>query len=274
MRALAILGIIELMNEKILSLGNKCLRLVTSNAETTSFLGGRPLVASAIEWPRKNEKPLGFVAQLDLGEFNQEKAIDWLPQNGRLLFFYDLEEWPWGFDPKDKGGWAVLYENGTEELHLQELPSDINKEHLAPDIKYISAEKFISYPDAQRVSFSTLGLSEDDDDEYYEFIDEHYGDMPRHQIGGFPTPIQNDDMEEECQLVSSGVNCGGPEGYNSKEAKELRKQNNDWRLLLQFDSDDDVDAMWGDMGMLYFWVKENEAKNCVFSNSWVVLQCS
>lgn len=138
----------------------------------------------------------------------------------------------------------------------------------------MTAETFISYPDAQRINFEEAGLSEDDDDEYCDFIDEHYGEEPRHQIGGYPTPVQNDDMEEECQLASGGVNCGGSEGYNSKEAKRLREQENEWRLVFQFDSDDDIEAMWGDMGMLYFWVKESEAENCNFSNSWMVLQCS
>lgn len=261
------------MNEKILELGKHCLRILPSEVEGASFLGGKPLVKTGFTWPRKNNKPLGFIAQMDLGEVNSTRAIDWLPDCGRLLFFYDLAEWPWGFDPNDKGGWAVIYESGSGELYFQELPDDLNEEHIAPSIKYVKAEEFISYPDSQRISFKEIGLSEDADDEYYDFIDEQYGDEPSHQIGGFPTPVQNDDMEEECQLASGGVNCGGPEGYSSEEAKLLRKQKNDWCMVLQFDSDDDIEAMWGDMGMLYFWVKESEAKNCDFSNAWMVLQC-
>lgn len=262
------------MNEKILNLGQACLRIMPSEIETTSFLGGKPRVRSSIDWPQKNGKPLGFIAQLDLGNMNNEQLIDWLPNNGRLLFFYDLEEFPWGFNSDDKEGWAIIYENGTGDLYSHELPSNLNEEHIASSIKYVIAENFISYPDAQRIDFEEIGLSEDDDDEYFEFIDEHYGDEPRHQIGGFPTPIQNDCMEEECQLVSGGVNCGGPEGYNSEEAKQLRKQENDWRMVFQFDSDDDVEMMWGDMGMLYFWIKESEVRKGDFSNAWLVLQCS
>lgn len=93
-------------------------------------------------------------------------------------------------------------------------------------------------------------------------------------MGGFPIPVQNDDMEEECHLVSGGVNCGDPDGYNSEKAKQLRKLKNDWRMVFQFDSDNDIDAMWGDMGMLYFWVKESDARKHDFSNAWMVLQCS
>lgn len=136
------------------------------------------------------------------------------------------------------------------------------------------SEILVSYPDGQRVHFAEAGLSEDDDDDYFEFIEEHYGDKPRHQIGGYPSPIQDDNMEEECQLVSGGVDCGSPEGYTSKKAMHLLGQENDWRLIFQFDSDDDIGVMWGDLGMLYFWVREREARACNFSNAWMILQCS
>jgi len=260
------------MNEKVLALGQKCLRLVTSDKSTLSFLGGRPLVGGQFDWPRKNNKPLGFIGQLDLKEINLEKEIDWLPQIGRLLFFYDLEEWPWGFDPEDKGGWAVLYENGSSELYQHVLPSDLDQEHLSPIIKYIESESFISFPDGQSVDFESLGISEGQ--EYYDFLEEHFGDEPRHQVGGFPSPVQGDSMEVDCQLASGGVYCGNSDGYNSEDAEKLRSELLDWKLLLQFDSDDEVEAMWGDMGMLYFWVRESDARNCDFSNPWLILQCS
>ena len=58
------------MNEKILSLGEKCLRLIPAETEVVSFLGGKPVLRSPFDWPRKNNKPLGFIAQLDLEEIN------------------------------------------------------------------------------------------------------------------------------------------------------------------------------------------------------------
>ncbi len=35
--------------------------------------------------------------------------MDWLPRIGLLLFFYDMETEPWGFDPEDRGGWSVIH---------------------------------------------------------------------------------------------------------------------------------------------------------------------
>ena len=263
------------MNEKIEAMGAKCLRLTSSTRNTASFLGGKPLVRAPFEWPLDDGYPLGFIGQIDLGEIDSEIRFDWLPQTGRLLFFYDFENCPWGFDPNDRGGWAVVYENGSGDLYHQELPSDLDPDHMAPSTKSVMAESFVSYPDPRRLDCAAVGISdEEDEDDYYDFIDANFGNGPRHQMGGYPYPIQNDNMEEECQLVSGGVYCGDSEGFKSEQAKLLRQQPNDWRLLLQFASDNDIQAMWGEMGMVYFWVRESEARQADFSNVWMILQCS
>jgi uncharacterized protein YwqG len=80
-------------------------------------------------------------------------------------------------------------------------------------------------------------------------------------------------MDLECQLVSNGIDCGDPSNYESPEVKELDKGRSDWILLLQIDTDDDVKMMWGDGGMLYFWIKKDDLKESRFENSWMILQC-
>jgi uncharacterized protein YwqG len=97
--------------------------------------------------------------------------------------------------------------------------------------------------------------------------------LPQHQIGGFPSPVQGDIMELECQLVSHGIYCGDESGYRDPRATELGASARDWKLLLEFDSDDDLDVMWGDGGMLYFWVREQDARAGKFADTWLVLQC-
>jgi uncharacterized protein YwqG len=90
---------------------------------------------------------------------------------------------------------------------------------------------------------------------------------------GYADTIQGD-MELECELVTNGLYCGDPSGYNDPRAKELEPNAVDWRLLLQVDSNEDENGMmWGDVGRLYFWIKEHHllAKN--FDKSWVILQC-
>jgi uncharacterized protein YwqG len=81
-------------------------------------------------------------------------------------------------------------------------------------------------------------------------------------------------MELESQLASNGVYVGTPEGYASEEAKQLESGANDWKLLFQFDSDGDLDIMWGDCGMIYFWVQQQKSTINQFDNCWLILQCS
>jgi uncharacterized protein YwqG len=100
-----------------------------------------------------------------------------------------------------------------------------------------------------------------------------YGNAPRHQIGGFPSTVQGDEMEVECQLVSNGLYCGDSSGYENPRAAALRAGAADWRLLLQLDSDDDLGTMWGDLGTLYFWIREQDARAPRFESTWLVLQC-
>lgn len=273
------------MQERMLALGQQCLRFVVSEQQTRSFLGGKPVVAANIEWPRKGDKLLGFIAQLDLGEINKDKVIHWLPSSGRLLFFYELvpSSSDWSY-PDDQSSWAVLYEDGHEALYEMVQPIDLREDEIIPSIKYLKAFPGTSYPEAdslfqsaynslpnrRRVLFETAGLTEDDDEDYQDFVKESYGEEPLHQVGGFPIPMQSGDMEEHCQGAIHGI-------YDavtySQQPIELRQGADDWKLLFQFDSDRDIDVMWGDVGMIYFWIREDDAKKRDFSNCWLILQC-
>jgi len=80
-------------------------------------------------------------------------------------------------------------------------------------------------------------------------------------------------MELQCQLVSSGIYVGNAEGYQDPRVPGLRAGAAEWKLLLQLDTDEDIGWMWGDVGMLYFWVREADARRSDFSKVWMVFQC-
>jgi len=53
----------------------------------------------------KEERPLAFLAQINLAEIASTGGTDLaLPESGLLSFFYDAESQPWGFDPGDSVG--------------------------------------------------------------------------------------------------------------------------------------------------------------------------
>jgi uncharacterized protein YwqG len=41
--------------------------------------------------------------------------------------------------------------------------------------------------------------------------------------------------------------------------------------LLQLDSDHEACMMWGDLGRLYFWIKDADFEACRFENTWMIL---
>ena len=56
--------------------------------------------------------------------------------------------------------------------------------------------------------------------------------------------------------------------------RELMTGSSDWRLLLQVDSSEsETGMMWGDLGRIYFWMRETDLRDGNWSSSWLVLQC-
>lgn len=223
----------------------------------------------------REERPLSFLACIDCSELPRSEHLNWLPERGCLLFFYDMVDQVWGFDPKDRGGAITVYLAPDDVASSSgplspptPLPADcdLKQRHIAFSL--------ISLPPSWETDeIQSLGLVDAEVDSLIDIRAELYGDGPHHQIGGFPDPIQTPEMDLECQLVTNGLYCGDPSGYNDPRAANLRAGAKDWSLLFQMDSDDDMELMWGDVGMIYFWVKREEARKLDFSNAWLIQQC-
>ncbi len=100
--------------------------------------------------------------------------------------------------------------------------------------------------------------------------------LPIHRLLGKPEIIQNP-MEKECQMVTNGIPWGTTEWFTDPEMRKrgealLESAPDEWRLLLQVDSDFDADMMWGDIGRLYFWIRDEDLKKRDFSRCWMILQ--
>jgi uncharacterized protein YwqG len=69
-----------------------------------------------------------------------------------------------------------------------------------------------------------------------------------------------------------GVLRGGVD-LDAAETPSLDEAVKRWVLLLQVDSDDDAELMWGDAGRLFFWIPEEALAAGDFSAVFVQLQC-
>jgi uncharacterized protein YwqG len=234
-----------------------------------SRIGGIPDVPPDFKWPERHEVPQSFIAQLNLEEVHPYDAHGVLPSRGMLWFFYDAKQETYGADPADRGGWSVVYRKDYSGLQRiaapQKLP--VESQFEACTVSFASEVTLSQSPKLDVPNFDWT----DDEVKKYEIplstfpTPEDHGAL-HHQLLGNPQTIQ-DDMRLECQFASHGVT-----DINDPRAKELSNGANEWQLLLQIDTDEDIDMRWGDAGMIYYWLRASDLQKCDFDDSWLVLQ--
>jgi uncharacterized protein YwqG len=236
-----------------------------------SRIGGLPDLAESYEWPLDEDgKPLAFLCQIALTDLPDVARELELPEAGTLYFFFDQEQSVWGFDPKDFPKWRVIYAPAEMVGNAERLAPDGLADNYIYNAVPLAFSTIATYPGEYDKRLTASGI---DDQAYWNFLDTQRGDPPFHMIGGHPYAVQNANMEDDCQLVSGGIYLGDGSGCHSASGKALLGQPHDWRLLLQLDSDDDAGMMWGDVGMLYFWIRASDLAKKDFSKVWMVLQC-
>lgn len=241
-----------------------------------SKFGGVPDLPSGLEWPSKDGRPLDFLAQIALAEVAAQGAGEVISRSGYLWFFYDSETGPWGFDPNDRGGWAVLHSDvGFSDLALQR---GADRGAATFESCLIDFSPTLTIPSAFSERGIAIELTESEEQQLDELLkpDETKSVLQRwgHHLLGWPHPIQNDSMELECAGASVGCNMGDPEGYEMAKERGLLDHSGDWKLLLQLDSDEQGPGwMWGDCGMIYFWIRSDHLEQRRFDKAWLVLQC-
>jgi uncharacterized protein YwqG len=116
-----------------------------------------------------------------------------------------------------------------------------------------------------------LNLSSADREAYIELCEALWsGDAVKHQMFGHANPVQNE-MELECDFLRRG----------EKPRWDLPTERNiaaarDWVLLLQLDTDDGKTGpgwMWGDAGMVYFWIHREDLAARAFDRAIAIEQC-
>ncbi len=120
-----------------------------------------------------------------------------------------------------------------------------------------------------------LKLSEEDSEAYIEFCSETpAGQRPRettqHQTFGHAHPVQNE-MELECDAIR-----GGEQMRWDAPKERFIAAARDWVLLLQVDTDDYNEGpgwMWGDAGMVYFWIHREDLAARAFARVICIEQC-
>jgi uncharacterized protein YwqG len=218
-------------------------------------------------------RKLDFLLQIDLSEIARlEGPSTLLPREGLLTFFYDFKHQPWGFDPATAAGSRVVL-----------VPDAGVSRAVVSDPEYVLTPAGMRFRLAETLphigsrAWDALGLDRDLSDKYFDLVSDFERSFyPRssglHRLFGHSANVQGD-MQLEAQLVSNGLYCGDSSGYRDPRREALERGADDWILLLQLDSDDGAELMWGDMGMLYFWIKRDDLSERRFDRAWMALQC-
>lgn len=223
-----------------------------------SRFGGLPDLPATLAWPSGNHGPLGFLAQINCREAARFDAQKLLPSKGMLYFFYDLAEQPWGDSTEELADAVVLYAPDDTGLTQAGLPAGLDEdEGILPTVALGFGEE-LTLEDHSRETLAAMGLDEAQINAYFELYDERSvetsnSESPKHRLLGLPDQVQNP-MPPDCVALRGGTN-------------------DDWRLLLQLDSDETLDTLWGDMGRLYFWIRADDLKRAHFAETCTFLQC-
>ena len=136
------------------------------------------------------------------------------------------------------------------------------------------AERVELPPDGLTPEVKSLALSDRELDLLGEHQESLFDHGPEHHVGGFAYPVQFTPVELECQLASHGLYSDDTPGFEDERAEALTPGASEWRLLLQLDSDPELDMQWGEGGTLYFCVRAEEAHSGNFDGVWTILQCT
>lgn len=222
---------------------------------------------------RNREWPLSFVAQVDFAELHAVCALDDFPATGRLLFFCDEFDWPWG-EAEDQARARVIFTHQpVERLERKPVPPQFN-EPVARELmprgwafkpRILRPTAWLLPPHAAFITqHNWPGWSDAQHDAYRQFWERLYTQYPDmfghgeavHQVGGTAWSIQ-DPVEAEC----------------ARFAGDPPERADGWQLVLQIDSDIEVGMEWGDVGRLYVCARKEDVAAGRFDRCWTVMQC-
>ena len=266
----------------------------------SSKFGGDPDLGPNVAWPMrkladdKGEEPLQFLVQFNLEELAHYEAATSFPRHGLLSFFYDIYDQPWGF-PEDHGAWHILYQSSSRDLKRRpsgpppkgkrykvasmrefnpHIPVGHDDCHVIP--RRVSFTEFLSFPNHWSLqSAETFAQGWDEESAGFSVAPSDQTNLAGlytlpfqigNQLFGYPAEIQNP-MEPECERALLLSNGGDAPGYYDVSPEQIRS----WKLLLQIDSFEEL--MWGDVGMIFFWIRQEDLATSRFDQSWLQLQC-
>lgn len=218
-------------------------------------MGGCPDLPQDADWPEE----LDFVGQVNLADV---ASAGKLPKTGLLSFFahYDL-------DTYDREMYRVYYFEDTKQLKRAPLPDNGVCHPCTVEIS-----KIPTLPQLEAIPRSVWRPTKTERDAYIGLMNDLIAVYSKHK-SSMTWLLGNahcfyGDMQSEISLIESGLS------ENDRGAKALVKRSHDeWSLLFQVGTNEDgTGYMWGDMGSLFFWIKNEDMAAGKFDNVWAMIE--
>jgi uncharacterized protein YwqG/predicted DNA-binding protein (MmcQ/YjbR family) len=222
-------------------------------------IGGQPDLPENIEWPQlADERPLAFLAQINLAEVASVGRLTGLPASGLLSFFsvfgWQIEEDADPQLPRGKYDYAwtrVLYHSTNQKtFQRRRTPAGVNS-FKAAKVEFVPITSFPTHTKEPVVA--KLGWKRDVKDKYDDFVMAYNG-ARGHQLGN-----------------PAGNLLLGYADYVQDFVKEVADE--DLQLLFQLASDENAGMCWGDGGFVYFWISPRDLARKKFDRVFTDYQC-
>jgi len=244
-------------------------------------LGGFPDMPAGVEWPRRDDRPMTFLAQVNLGDVRRIGLADGLPANGLLLLFRDFDTASDGTMAADAGAVRVMHLHGQpsgftargpdgEPAERGGMPVDITAELVLPDGVTASLPGIDFGPD-ERVVWDNLrdrladlqGTSVEDESGPFRSV---------HRFAGHPDQRRGG-MQLTAAICAAGHDVGHQSVLRHPEAQNLSADAKRWRLLFQLSVDSRFGWSWSPgTGRLYVWIREDDLQAGNFDRVWAITQ--
>ncbi|UKS62137.1 YwqG family protein [Bacillus toyonensis] len=232
------------LKEELINTVFPCVKVVPEQQETvaigSSKMGGAPDLPDTFEYPMYTGNPLHFIAQFNLNDLQNVRINHNLPKTGMLYFFSIENYFEEDVNPMEAGR-VLYYDVPVEQLRrADETQAKYNQCAITFELTYKLPELFIE--------------DEADSDRFLQLLEELIPDnYDNHQMFGEPFSVQEEILQETGE-------------YMGIDPQQMT-------LLFQIDSDHkNCNMVWGELGMLYFCIGNEDLKNRRFENTCCVLQ--
>ena len=235
-----------------------------------SSTGGLPPGGVKFDWPQCEGRSLSLIATLYLEEL--PTLHDWLPSDGILLFFYDLEEEPWGDDSTVSDGWKVLWVIDTTKGNpvVCERPENL-KDGFVFQSRPLSFEIVETLPFIDHPLFEEVESSDSLMDELEEQIEDEEGLSCGH-IGGYSGAADGALYAFRCRQQIRGEN---PMLAYEANLEEIQAAESEMCLLFEYEMDEreaeEAPEIFGSRN-LSFWAFKADVRQQDFSKVWMRLE--